>query len=654
MDNMLPEAHESPLARYSYGHARRLPQSRSLRPDSSMRTYYPGTTPIQPTSDTLESTTSPVPPGWYQLNNSNAPQTPSMYTVDPGDTPGGRKPWFQLLGSDILTSPTKGPHNTPNSLGGWFKFPGINEALPAGASAKRNPPQDDGRWLEGPHTMSTPENKKPSHDRVSRILYPASSYSSPTNLLGDPPTPYPDPIPVTPSMKRRFGRTTLDRNPWNSDESAEETSYFDEDSTEDLDDCPSTPTPTRFPRRRVPGMLWRPPSRDGVRRSERLKRRYWPLFREQHPLHALFSFLRAPTPHKLLLTLPLALLLALYLLTLLITSHAPAPHTSPSTLSILLSPLWCPLYPLCHAWLPSRINTSQTLLQYTTHHASSLASFKSSIDTSLHDIPKTLYALAADIHTEGKFQQDLARTLSEVSAAETLLSLARSAHDAHRELIHAQETVEEKVAVITKLIRRFGGYIVQQLGPAEFLRPPRGWSIDVVLLGGWREVGTEAALRRSYRGLVASVRKHIREADQGLLGAQKRVQKAAKRLQEVGGEGKPFGSKYQELEGQLRGLVRLVRMFREKELWVFGANVAEMEGGEDGGVRADLDDLRAAVQKFYVVLDDLEEGGLMGLMRESKRDEVRVEVDLGYGASAVWGVEAEGSLSVEDGEGYDD
>lgn len=289
-------------------------------------------------------------------------------------------------------------------------------------------------------------------------------------------------------------------------------------------------------------LLWRPPSRDGVRRSERLRRTYYPLHQERRALRAVYRLLTSTV-----------VLLASVLLALCFGWRAgvvggvlPAPMPLPLPAARLPTPLACLLDPTCAAWSHSRTRTVHTLLARTHSHVLATAAFRNSTNT-------LLPALAAS-------HQDLAPTMADVH-------------------VH--------VAACTRLLKRFGGYLLQQSGRAVVPPPPPP--------PAW-----EATLRRNYAGLVSALRWHAGVVDGVLLDAQGAVRHAVGSVLDLDED----DAEVRKVVGRARALAVGVKRFRDGAVraWV----AALVGGGSEEGAAGSL---AAAFERFHAALDALEGGG---------------------------------------------
>ncbi|KAI5852130.1 hypothetical protein BZA05DRAFT_444684 [Tricharina praecox] len=296
-------------------------------------------------------------------------------------------------------------------------------------------------------------------------------------------------------------------------------------------------------------LLWRPPSRDGVRRSERLRQMYYPIHQERRVLRAVYGLLTSTV------VLFASILLAIYFgWRAGVLGGVPAPISSlelPLPEVHLPTPLACLLDPTCPAWSDSRHHTIHTLLTRTHSHLVSTATFQNSSNTLLP--PLLLLA--------GSSQHDLCATITEVN-------------------FH--------LAACTRLLRRFGGYLLQQSGRTS--SPPQG--VPAISSAAW-----ESTLRRNYAGLVSALRWRARAVDRALLDAQGGVRRVLGRVLDLEADEADVESSVR----QMRALAGGVKRLRE-------GPVSAWANGLAGGATEGAGDLGKAFGRFYGALGGLEGG----------------------------------------------
>ncbi|KAF8246643.1 hypothetical protein K440DRAFT_630806 [Wilcoxina mikolae CBS 423.85] len=321
-------------------------------------------------------------------------------------------------------------------------------------------------------------------------------------------------------------------------------------------------------------MLWCPPSRNGVRRSERLRNLYSPLMEKQSRINKIFNFF-APTPLKVIITVVFAILLALY---------------SRTTVAYAILPIHCLLDPLCTSWHASRTQTTHFLLSHTTRHSTALLTFQNATSTYFLPIPQTLSTLAANLHTEATIQQRLARTRDEITNADSLFTFAQEVVSTQRFLQETQTSLDSTISLSISSLFRFSGYLLHQ--NPSIPRPATSWERGVPRT----TVARESTIRRNFAGHVATLRVLCGAMDHELFRAQKRVEGAIRVLEER-------KALHRNAFFLLRQVVRVLEGLRMVELRAFG--LALVERGEEIE-EEEGEALGWKFEAFYGVLEVLE------------------------------------------------
>ncbi|KAF8542638.1 hypothetical protein BDD12DRAFT_802709 [Trichophaea hybrida] len=321
-------------------------------------------------------------------------------------------------------------------------------------------------------------------------------------------------------------------------------------------------------------MLWCPPSRNGVRRSERLRNLYSPLMEKQSRINKISNFF-APTPLKVIITVVFAILLALY---------------SRTAASYAILPIHCFLDPLCTSWHGSRTQTTHSLLSHTTRYSTALLTFQNATSTYFLSIPQTLSTLAANLHTEAIIQQRLARTRDEITNADSLFTFAQEVVSTQRFLQQTQTSLNSTISLSISSLRRFSGYLLHQ--NPSILRPATSWERGVPRTAVAREV----TIRKNFAGYVATLRVLCGAIDHELFRAQKRVGDAIRMLEER-------KALHRNAFFLLRQVVRVLEGLRMVELRALG--LALVERGEEIE-EEEGEALGWKFEAFYGVLEVLE------------------------------------------------
>ncbi|KAA8911771.1 hypothetical protein FN846DRAFT_887635 [Sphaerosporella brunnea] len=349
--------------------------------------------------------------------------------------------------------------------------------------------------------------------------------------------------------------------------------------------------------------LWRSPSRLGVRSSDRLRNTSLPKHQEGRRWEQKTNDSGA---------LPWWLLLAVMPLLLIwqgrITDLLPA--------SSLTLQAHCLLSPLCPAWSESRTQTTYELLTRTTQQVAATHMFKNSTLDRLAKLQTSVQILRFSLQAEAKVQTSLARTLAESTSADTLGSVSRDLIALYRDLVSTQAMIHGQIMAATKLLRRIGGFLLQQSGRREIIRP-HGWDRQVPTI---QSFALETTLRKNYAGFLTGMREICRNVDYELFEAQRKVRAVLKHLHEVVEDGN-LGDLHSGVIVQLKLLLKELNGLREGEVMIWAERLvdppetsAEAEGSRD---------LVKAFVIFYVELDDLEDGAIMGLRKEAGAAETR-------------------------------
>ena len=488
----------------------------------------------------------------------------------------------RLWGKEQIGSPAFAPFvGGIDSLGGGNSLNSLPVDLPqASPSAPTSSPlppswcySGGGGWGQ---TSQTPAAQRSQHSSAGRTPYrrERTPYSDPEQYTRSRVTPHRDP-----------GGAAADGSGWcrggtpfpassglrsSSSSSREATPLSDGYSSYD-EAYLRSPDPLRFPSdftndwQAVPTLwqpLWRPPSRDGLRRSNRLAKTYAPLVEEQRRAEAIYAFLTSYSPlseSSRFLAAALAVFLAAGVV-FFFSLHSPTPSpsssnpsSSPSSssssstffapspftwsssplassaaalshhLAQAAAPLHCLASPLCPAWQVSRRKTARKLLWQTHRHGQALAAFKKASGTIFPAAPQTLGGLARDIRIEAKLQDKLARTMDEAAAADALFALANELAAATRDLHGFQATIHSTLGLATTSLRRFAGYLLLQ-NPHVLPRvAPTAWKRGLPPPHQRPMPALQLTVRKNFRGHVSTLAVLSQVFEHQLLQARARV-----------------------------------------------------------------------------------------------------------------------------------
>lgn len=514
-------------------------------------------------------------------NRNRRPPTPHHFR----DLGRGRQ-WEE---KEQIGSPAFAPFiGAIGSLGVGSSLNSLPVELPQASPPAPTPPPLPPSWRYGDgggwgQTSQTPAAQRGYYRSVGRTLYrhERTPYSDPEQYMRSQATLYRNPDSAsagavadgrgwsrggTPFPARSGPRSS-------SSNSCEATPLSDGYSSYD-EAYLRSPDPLRYPSdftndwQAVPTLrqpLWRPPSRDGLRRSSRLAKTYAPLVEEQRRAEAIYAFLTShsplPAPSRFL-----AAALAVFLATGVVfffLLHSPSPSTESSNSSSSLSsssssstffapspftwsssplassaaallhhlvqaaaPLHCLASPLCPAWQASRRETARRLLWQTHRHGQALAAFKKASGTIFPAVPQTLGGLARDIRIEAKLQDKLARTMDEAAAADALFALANELAAAARDLHGFQATIHSTLGLATTSLRRFAGYLLLQ-NPHVLPRvAPTAWKSGLPPPHQRPMPALQLTMRKNFRGHVSTLAVLGQVFEHQLLQARARVHDA--------------------------------------------------------------------------------------------------------------------------------
>jgi hypothetical protein len=348
--------------------------------------------------------------------------------------------------------------------------------------------------------------------------------------------------------------------------------------------------------------LWRPPSRAGVRRSERLRRRSrLPGIQEElerlqeQQIKPLYYW--GPSMWWLLLLAFLPLLLVNWY----------DPPTESLSIPVVAPQLHCFLSPLCPAWAQSREKTTRTLITRTTQHVASTNEFMHVALNRVAKLQANVQSLSSSLRAEATLQTSLARSFSEHTSADTSESLSHALQVLSKDLASTQASINTQIIAATKLLRRFGGFLLQQSGRRD-IPWPNGWDRNVPTI---QSFALESTLKSNYAGFLTRMRMLCRNVASELLHTREKVIAVLQHVEEVVEDGN-LGDVHSSLVGQMKLLLRALKDLRERQLRVWAEGLVNVPwGGEDEEESASLAETFA---QFYIQLADLE-GGVMGLRR---------------------------------------